>query len=1128
MNSRSLAFLLTFFGVSSIFGEDGQQVEFVRDIKPLLSEHCIQCHGPEKREGGLRLDTKKWAMQGGDLGEAIIPGKPDESELIYRVETDDELDIMPPKGDPLSAEQVDLLKRWIQSGAIWPDGIDEADAGPVFWSFKPLTNPTPPNRTEEHAIDKFVRAKLEAEKLEFSPRADRDSLLRRLSLDLTGLPPSLQLQKKFRADESDEAYERMVDELLASPHFGEKWAMSWLDAARYADSDGYEKDNPRPHAWRWRDWVIDAINRDLPFDEFTVQQLAGDLLPGATELVQQATGFHRNTLTNREGGVDREEFRIKSIVDRTNTTFSVWMGLTVGCAQCHTHKYDPITQREYFQLFSFFNNSDEHDLKTEPSPKMMDEYRGKLAVFEKRLAELETQFEAAKPEIETRQRAWETELIQQLRNQWEPLDSITAREVGDNVLELSGKAGLEKVTGIRITPDGEFDDEGVVSHVELSTTDGRIWLDSATTQGQSVPSVLDPDSDEGWNLAKATSEQSLILTTGVPGEGGWLGQPLIGGAQDSAAHLLNVYYESPISGRGTVDKIRIYSQSPADRTFTVYLLRPEGANFKVIREQQFKAAAEHGEQEFALESTWDVQHGDLFAHWGNGGPTHVGGSKDVIYYPMAAKPKPGDSLEVAKLRTIASRRYAFQYEMKPAAPSEKQEFVKPSWSADGTDLVVRLRWSGHKPHAKLLVSVTKSEDPLGGSIAGLAPEIVEILKDAERTDEQKKQLFDHFVGLDEAGKRLKAELDKHQKSKPKEPVALVHVMKKSGPRKTHVHLRGNFMEKGTEVPSATPEFLPPMEIRGDSPDRLDLARWIIAPENPLTPRVAVNQIWAELFGQGLVRTADDFGTQGEEPSHPQLLDWLASEFQRFGWSRKKLIKLIVMSETYQQASQSRDELNERDPENRLLARQNRFRLSAELVRDQFLAASTLLNDQIGGPSYRPPLPVSVTKIQFVNKWTADSGDELLRRGLYIHLQRNLMLPMLTTFDRPEAILSCSKRERSNTPLQALTLLNHATFVQASQEMAKVVLQGEAADDSARANELFERVLSRPATGSEKKRVVELVEQVRKIYALESKDAADLIGPRFLQELEDDDLASAAAWVVASRTVLNLDEAITRE
>ncbi len=1120
----TLTLALLFLGSTEAWSNEPAAIDYIRDVRPILHDHCVKCHGAEKREGGLRLDVKKLVFHGGDSGKVIDLEKPGESELVYRVETDDKDDIMPPKGKHLTAAQIDVLKKWIAQGAVWPDGVDDVEEVPDFWSFLPVSSPALPDRPEDHPIDKFVRFRLAAEKLAPSPKADRNTLLRRLSLDLTGLPPSPEIQKAFEADNSPEAFGRMADQLLASPHFGEKWAMSWLDSARYADSDGYEKDTPRPHAWRWRDWVIDAINRDLPFDEFTVQQLAGDLLPGATELVQQGTGFHRNTLTNREGGVDAEEFRVKAVIDRTNTTFSVWMGLTVGCAECHSHKYDPLSQREYYQLFSFFNSTNEKDLKTDAPPADMAMYEEALAEHEKKASELEAKLEAERPKIVERQKVWEARQLQLLQDRWKPLESVRTTQAGDNILELTGKAPPGKMTALRIKPEGKAREDATVRFLEAeaksASANGSLWLESAV-----APGILDPNTDEGWKLSWSDPDNSLVLTTGLPPtEGGWLGNSLKTGSQDGATALLNVYYGSPVPGRGTVGKIKVFTNAGNGSTFTVFLLRPDGEKLDVVQMKQFTSDGTKGEREFDLGAQWEVVRGDVFAHWGNGGPTFVGGKGDTIYYPMGKKPKEGDKLEVAKFKSIPSRDYAFQFEYLPVEVPAGKQFAKPEWGPDGAQLTIRLQWKAKAPEVSFKVEVTDDPNPAQGTAEGLDADILKILSSKEREEGEARKLYDFYLTQDLEGQKLKKALDDHLKKKPKKPEALLHVMAEGGSRKTQVHLRGNFRDKGSSVESGTPTFLPGLKVRGDPADRLDLARWIVSPDNPLTSRVAVNQIWAELFGQGLVRTPDDFGTQGEPPSHPELLDWLATEFQRLGWSRKKLIKLIVLSDTYQQASQSSGELNSKDPENRLLARQNRFRLQAELVRDQFLASAGLLNPQIGGPSFRPPLPDSVTRVQFINKWTPDKGDDLLRRGMYIHLQRNLMLPMLMTFDRPEAILSCTRRERSNTPLQALTLLNSTIFVEAAREMAKALLGNAGAEDAERLEELFRRVVARPPSDFERKRVLMLLDQVSGMYAKDDAGAKELLK----DGIGGVDPAKAAAWIVACRTVLNLDEVITRE
>jgi mono/diheme cytochrome c family protein len=1136
--------------------DDDAAVQFERDIRPILAAACVKCHGAKKREGGLRLDAKSFAMTGGDSGPVIRPGKTDDSELLIRVKSDDPDVRMPPEGKRLSGPQIELLTRWIEAGAEWPDDSDRVASTPDHWSFKPVSRPELPDGDEENPIDRFVRARLAAAGLEPNGPADRYTLLRRVSLDLTGLPPSPTEIEQFVSDESPDFYVKLVDRLLGSPHFGEKWSMQWLDLARYADSDGYEKDLPRPHAWRWRNWLIDAINRDLPFDQFSVQQLAGDLLPGATKQVKLATGFHRNTLTNREGGVDSEEFRVKAAVDRINTTMTVWMGLTAGCAQCHTHKYDPITQREFFSLYAFFNNTDEQDLEADLEPKQQAAYDQALAAHDKALKDLQAQLKAEQAAIETRLGDWLAEQRRVLDEKWKPVEVVSRRQsggpIGGGVLlggrgqyEVVATTPLSRVIGIRLTVapavDRKTDAGFAISHIAVTAKPagkgetGRLFLAQTRSSDATSPNpsgVLRTDA-AGWSVKKQSADPVTLFigTADKVGAAGQRGNELKDGSQDGATNLLNVFFNSPILGTGTVSKVRVFTKATAGANFGAYLLRRDGTSHRIVYRQDFTADGKAGERELQLNPVWEVQPGDVFAHSGNGGPTFGGGAgtKDVIHYPVSKLPAKGATVDLAKLPKIASRRYSMQVEFLPAAVD--YEFVKPKWDDKGAQLTFQLMVSMDLAD-RLSIAITSAADPLNESLSGLPADIARIVRmsDDERSEAQQKKLIDWFVSQDETGRKLTKQIADHQKKKPKRSVALMHTVKVSGSRPTHVHIRGDFKKKGIAVEPGTPAFLPKLSPRGDRPDRLDLARWVVDPNNPLTARVAVNHIWAQLFGQGLVRTTEDFGTQGEPPTHPVLLDWLASEFPRLDWSRKAMIRLLLLSQTYQQSSRTRAELVRQDPENRLLARQHRFRLEAELVRDQYLAASGLLVRQVGGRSFRPPLPDSVTRVQFVNKWTADSGEMLLRRGLYIHLQRNLILPMLMTFDRPEAILTCTRRDRSNTPLQALTLLNGPVFVESAHALAANIVTDESLTDESRIAQTFVRTVSRMPTSFERNRVKELLAELTAYYLDHSDQAQKLIGSHHAKYWQEANVTPgvAAAWVAITRTLLNLDEMITRE
>jgi hypothetical protein len=741
---RPIAFLGLLAAASLVPVRIASGTEFDRDIRPILQD-CTRCHGGIKRQSGLSFLVREDALAPARSGaRAIVPGQPNESELLRRVSATGR-ERMPPDGQPLAPTQIEALRQWIAAGAPWDQ----------HWAFAALKRQTPPAVTDaawpRNAIDRFVLRRLEEQGLRPSPEADRLTLIRRLSLDLLGLLPDVGEVDAFLADTRPDAYERQVDRLLASPHFGERWGRHWLDLARYADSDGYEVDRVRPHAWYWRDWVIRAVNDDLPFDQFTTQQLAGDLLPGAGFAEKLATAFHRQTLTNNEGGIDKEEYRVKAVMDRATTTAAVWLGLTLGCAQCHNHPYDPLSQRQFYGLFALFNNADEVDL----------------------------------------------------------------------------------------------------------------------------PLSKEDEARYGW----------------------------------------------------------------------------EG------------------------------------------------------------------------LRTALEKR------------------------------------SPKRPDVRL--AVLTERDP---------------------------------------------------------------------PRLTYVFHRGDFLQPKQDEPIAPGVLaVPPTDLLTPSTrsSRLDLARWLVAPSNPLTPRVAVNHLWLHLFGQGLVRTPDDFGARGEPPTHPELLDWLAGEFLHQGWSRKQMIRLLVTSATYRQSSRHRPDLAQIDPQNRWLHRQNRYRVEAEIVRDLHLAAGGLLAPRIGGPGVFPPIPKDLEKISFRSQlaWPTSTGPDRYRRGMYTFFKRSLPEPNLVVFDCPDASAPALLRSASNTPLQALTTLNHEVFFEAAQAMARRVLQATPGTDEERVAFAFRLALARRPTERERGRLLELLQTSRTWYQSQEQEAASAAGAN---PPHGATTSETAAWVTTVNVLLNLDEFITRE
>jgi hypothetical protein len=802
-----------------------EPVEFVRDVKPILVQNCSRCHGQQKQQAGLRLDTARGILDGGNSGPVVRPGKSQESLLHKAITGHPDVHAMPPKGPRLTREQIAVLQNWIDQGARAPasESPDHTRIASNHWAFQTPVRPREPEVQNagwcRNTIDRFILARLEKEKIAPAPEADRPTLIRRLSLDLLGLPPSPKEVDEFLADTRPDAYERLVDRLLASPHFGERWGRHWLDVARYADSSGYTIDGPRS-IWKYRDWVIEALNRDMPFDQFTIEQIAGDLLPSATTEQKIATGFQRNTLTNEEGGTDAEQFRVEAVVDRVSTIGVVYLGLTVGCARCHDHKYDPISQREFYQLFAFYDSADEATLTLAPQEKI--------------------------------------NAVQKLRTE-------------------------------------------------------------------------------------------LILT---------------------------------------------------ERKLTAH------------------------NKEFALK--------------------------------------------------------------------------QPEWEKGLTEAA----------RVKLPAEVR----------AALA------IPEKERNPQQKRLLTIEYLKTDAVRPELEKQYAEMNRRYAPLPTTLI-LRERTPPRTTNLHLRGDFLRKGVAVTPAVPAVLPPLPA-GEKPNRLHLARWLVDPGNPLTPRVTMNRLWQHYFGHGLVETENDFGSRGARPTHPELLDRLATEFVRpltgrvRGWSLKAMHRLIVTSATYRQSSR-RPALEETDPRNRLLARQNRLRLEAEVIRDAALTASGLLAPTIGGPGVFPPQPREAgTFTQAEKTWKTSAGPDRYRRGMYTYFWRSAPHPALTVFDAPDSTTSCTCRTRSNTPMQALTLANDQAFFEFAQGLgARIIREGGPADAD-RLRYAFRLCLGRAPSASESK-VLGLF-LARQLAAMQAHpEEAQALAP-------GTDASQRAAWVQVARALLNLDEFITRE
>ncbi|QDU51580.1 PSD1 and planctomycete cytochrome C domain-containing protein [Gimesia panareensis] len=826
------------------------KISFAKDILPILKAHCIECHAGAEPESSFSLSTRRTALAGGNYGKAVIPRQPARSLLFQMISgTHPDKIVMPPEGERLSVREIALIRDWIQQGASWPEKLvisteTKNKSQENHWAFQPITKPELPqlkqNNWCRNEIDYFILHRLEQEQISPAATADPTTLIRRVTLDLIGLPPTPEEVAAFVNDTRPDAYERLVDRLLQSPHFGEKWARPWLDLCHYADSDGYLTDAVRPHAWRFRDWVVRSLNQNKPFDQFTIEQIAGDLLPDSPPEAQAGTGFLRQTLSNREGGADLEEFRVNKVVDRTKLMGTIWLGLTLDCCRCHNHKYDPISQKEFYQLYSFFNSAFEVNIDA-PLPQDQPLLKQRQAYQQKRQA-----------------------LIDPIR---EPLEQLQ-----------------------------------------------REW------------------------------------------------------------------------------------------------------------EQKMLYAAEHPAEDHHWARAWEV----MGLVWG-----------------LRSGEGQQEGLEIIK--------------MDPAQRSQRQR----------DDLLDYFLARGH-------------------------------LVDSARFKELK---------LGELARNLSA-LRKEYPAVSRAPA----MQEMRTPKQAFVHLRGSHLSPGVPVEPGTPRSLSPFQPEG-KPDRLDLAHWLVSHENPLTARVTVNRIWQEYFGQGIVISSDDFGTQGDRPSHPELLDWLAWQFRENGWDIKALHRLIVTSATYRQSSKMRPEIQEKDPANRLLSHQTSLRLSAELVRDQALAVSGLLNEKTGGPCVRPPQPDSVVMEAFgSNTWDVSSGDDRYRRGLYTLILRTSPYAQSVIFDAPNPSQTCTRRDRSNTPLQALTLLNDPVFYEAAQHLGQRVVKESSGDLDQQISYAFRLCMARTPQETERERLKELYrEQIR-------KQPAD----KAVSEKQ------AAAWTVVASVLLNLHEFITRD
>ena len=991
-------------------------VDFVRDVEPILAKNCYSCHGPDRQKADLRWDVKAIALKGTDHGPVILPGNSAGSRMIQLVAALQPDAVMPAKGERLTIAQVALLRGWIDQGAAWPDGRDPVSytARRNHWAFKGPARPALPTLRDTHwvrnPIDQFVLARLEKENLHPGPEADRTTLIRRLSLDLTGLPPTLAAVDEFLADNRPDAYERLVDRLLGSPHYGERWARHWLDAARYADTNGYEKDLPRS-IWPYRDWVIAAFNRDLHFDQFTIEQLAGDLLPNATPEQRTATGFHRNTMVNEEGGIDPEEFRVSAILNRVETTGKAFLGLTINCAQCHAHKYDPISQKEFYQFYAFLNSDDEPMMEV-VSPSLAarrQEIKSQIATLE---ADLPTQ----DPGFTGRREAWEKDM-QALSVNWTELDPQA----------FFGAVG----TKFEKLPDHSLLATG--SSPPVSTYSVTVKTPLSGITGFRLETIADPNLPRN-GPGRAPNGNFVLTSFGV----------------------------DAISPDGQVTNHVVFQSATADLS----------------------------QSDFSITNTINP-HGDNKHGWAiDGGPGRLNEDRRAVF--------------------VTSDKVGFP------AGTTLQFTLKQLYGGEHT--IGRFRLS----------ATTVAAHPLKADPLTPALRLAVDLPAAQRTPAQAQALAGFFRQQD-PGSAVVNEKIAHLLEQWRTGDTTLVLAARPEPRVTRIFNRGDFRSPTAVVTPEVPAFLPPLPTNAPR-NRLTFARWLVDGRNPLTARVAVNRFWQAYFGRGLVMTAEDFGTQGDPPSHPELLDWLASEFMARGWSMKALTRLIVTSATYRQSSQVSPELYTLDQYNRLLARGPRVRVEAEVVRDIALAASGLLSDKIGGPGVYPPIPDGVLSLAYgaPMKWEVSKGEDRYRRGMYTFWKRTAPYPSLTVFDAPNADTACVRRVMSDTPLQALTTLNDAVFHEAAQALALRVCRQGGATERERVIYAFRLCTGRLPDADELHRLRDLV-QTQEAFFSERTTAAITVAVADSKNLPTEmNLHRLAAWTLAARVLLNLDETITKE
>ena len=1282
LTAMLVCFCLTVLGLSTAVAEHHEteqtNINYNLDIRPILANNCYACHGPDAkaRQANLRIDTKAGAFSEPSGYPIIVPGKPEESELHLRIISEDDTYRMPPAGfnKTLTPEQIEAITQWIREGAQWEE----------HWAFTTPVSPTPPDVKNDgwvrNPIDAFILSRLEKEGLQPAGEADKRTLIRRLSFDLTGLPPTREEIHQFLADDSSDAYEKVIDAFMAKPEYGEHFGRFWLDVARYGDTHGLHLDNYR-EMWPYRDWVIEAFTKNMPFDQFTTEQLAGDLLPEPTLAQKIATGFNRCHVTTSEGGSIDEEYYVQYAIDRADTTSTVWMGLTVGCAQCHDHKYDPITQKEFYQLYAYFNNITENamDGNRKDSPPVVKlptpEQEAELAAFDEQITELDAQAKAPIPELDATQIAWENRIPH-----WTTLKPTSLSSKGGATLEVlednsilasgtnpeqetyeiivdlpPGKWSAVRLEGIKheslpkggigrssngnvvltdfalfIAPPAAESDESPVAEssdtdadsetqTETEDTDteaGSTPVGDAETEAQAedtpdadaetqAESTSDADAEtetqaEGTPDADASTENETEDTavtdpwTSVQIVQAWADHEQVMGEGNLGGVIANAIDDKPETG-WALDRRNQNRQA-------IFLVAApfgmEGGQLKIRLKHEFDLRQKQlGRFRLALTDAttiYPIGTKITLANWHAAGPfTAEHGNLDFyqVYEPETKNVSTGDTYEVngktikweqqthwvdEQVHNDIVGENSATYLFRNITSTTQQKALLYIGSNDalkvwmnGTELLAKnvqrdadadqeqVQVNLKPGNNALLLKVVNYSGPSGfyfrieSAPPMLPANIVDIagMSRGERETAQTEQIRDYYrknITLDktvnENAKRAFADLQTlfvdlsevqgKRSTLDKSLTTTLVMQEREEPRGAYVLARGEYQNREEQVYPQTPAVLPPMP-EDATPNRLGFAKWLLSPEHPLTARVAINRFWQNVFGMGIVKTSEDFGTQGTPPVHPELLDWLATEFIASGWDVQTMLKLMLTSATYRQSAQVTPEKLERDADNALLSRSPRYRLDAEIVRDNALALSNLLYTKVGGPSVKPPQPDGLWKaVGFTGSNTdtfvKDTGaDKVYRRSLYTFWKRTAPPPQMNILDAPSREACTIRRERTNTPMQALMLMNDPQFFEAARAFAERTIKEGGETPEARIAYIFEAATARLPKPREEALLLETFQAHYQELETNPEAAKELIAVGESPPDETLDAVEVAAWTMIANLILNLDEVLNK-